>query len=59
MPGHQAPVALIERSALAPGDVVCGPALIVEEVSTTWLSAGWNCHVDPWGNLLLERHPGA
>jgi N-methylhydantoinase A len=59
MPGHEMPVALIERSTLAPGDRVRGPALIVEEVSTTWLSDGWNCHVDPWGNLLLEQHSGA
>jgi N-methylhydantoinase A len=55
MPGHESPVALIERSMLAPGDRVSGPALIVEEVSTTWLSAGWSCDVDPWGNLLLEQ----
>jgi len=59
MPGHETPVALIERSTLAPGDRVRGPALIVEEVSTTWLSDGWNCHVDPWGNLLLEQQSGA
>jgi len=55
MPGHESPVALIERSMLAPGDRVSGPALILEEVSTTWLSAGWSCDVDPWGNLLLEQ----
>ena len=55
MPGHDAPVPMIERAALAPGETVAGPALIVEEVSTTWLSAGWSCHVDAWGNLLLEH----
>ena len=54
MPGHDAPVPMIERATLAPGETVAGPALIVEEVSTTWLSAGWSCHVDTWGNLLLE-----
>ena len=59
MPGHEMPVALIERSTLAPGDRVRGPALIGEEVSTTGLSDGWNCHVDLWGNLLLEQHSGA
>lgn len=59
MPGYGAPVALIERSMLAPGDRVDGPALIIEEVSTTWLSASWNCEVDAWGNLLLEQQRGA
>jgi N-methylhydantoinase A len=55
MPGHDAPVPMIERATLAAGETVAGPALIVEEVSTTWLSAGWSCHVDAWGNLLLEH----
>ena len=58
MPGHAMPVALIERSTLASGDRVKGPALIVEEVSTTWLSDRWNCCVDPWGSLLLEQDVG-
>ena len=49
---------MIERATLAPGETVAGPALIVEQVSTTWLSAGWSCHVDAWGNLLLEHDAG-
>ena len=55
MPGEDAPVPQFERSCLAPGDEIAGPALIVEEVSTTWLAGGWNCRVDGHGNLLLER----
>jgi N-methylhydantoinase A len=41
--------------SLAPGSRVKGPALIVEEVSTTWLADGWDCRVDERGNLMLER----
>jgi N-methylhydantoinase A/oxoprolinase/acetone carboxylase beta subunit len=55
MPGHNAPVRLIERATLQPDERIEGPALILEEVSTTWLSSGWHCHVDPYGNLLLEQ----
>ncbi|MEJ2322639.1 MAG: hydantoinase/oxoprolinase family protein [Gammaproteobacteria bacterium] len=55
MPGYDAFVPQFERASLCAGDVIDGPALIVEEVSTTWLSAAWRCHVDQHGNLLLER----
>ncbi|MGD8556035.1 MAG: hydantoinase/oxoprolinase family protein [Chromatiales bacterium] len=55
MPGYDTPVRSIERAALEPGDRIEGPALILEEVSTTWLSDGWHCLVDPCGNLLLEQ----
>jgi N-methylhydantoinase A len=57
MPGYDAPVPQFERASLCAGDHIDGPALIVEEVSTTWLSDVWRCHVDPHGNLLLEREP--
>jgi N-methylhydantoinase A len=42
------------REQLAPGQVLEGPALITETVSTTWLAPGWHCLVDPYGNLILE-----
>ncbi len=43
------------RAALAVGQVVDGPALITEQVSTTYLAPGWRCRVDPVGNLALNR----
>jgi len=42
------------RQALAPGQVLEGPALVTEQVSTTWLAPGWLCQVDPYGNLILS-----
>jgi N-methylhydantoinase A len=42
------------REQLGPGQVLEGPALITETVSTTWLAPGWHCLVDPYGNLILE-----
>jgi N-methylhydantoinase A len=32
-----------------------GPALITEQVATTWIEPGWQCHVDHYGNLILMR----
>ena len=53
--GHPEGVALWERKGLAVAQRFVGPALIVEQVSTTWLAPDWHCTVDPHGNLLLER----
>ncbi len=43
------------REALAPEQVIVGPALVSEAVATTWIAPGWTCRVDAWGNLRLER----
>jgi len=53
--GYSEPVPVWSRSELYAGQVLTGPALVTETVATTWLPAGWRCHVDPVGNLLLER----
>jgi len=45
------------RAALAPGEFVEGPAIISEQVATTWLAEGWHCKVDEVGNLLLCSVP--
>ncbi|MEW8625494.1 MAG: hydantoinase/oxoprolinase family protein [Candidatus Thiodiazotropha sp.] len=57
LPGEDAPVARYERSELALGQSIEGPALINEMASTTWLARGWRCEVDAAGNLILERQP--
>jgi N-methylhydantoinase A len=43
------------RDQLAAGQVFAGPALVTETVATTWLPGGWECRVDPMGNLQLTR----
>ena len=53
--GIGAPVPVYERSRLLSGQEVSGPAVITEEVSTTWLAPQWECRVDAIGNLLLKR----
>ncbi|MCU7935598.1 MAG: hydantoinase/oxoprolinase family protein [Candidatus Thiodiazotropha sp. (ex Dulcina madagascariensis)] len=54
LPGIEQPVPRYERSGLAEGQSVRGPALITEMASTTWLEAGWRCTLDSAQNLLLQ-----
>ena len=49
----QAPV--YRRDALQSGHRVKGPAIIVENTSTTLLEPGWQASASPAGHLLLER----
>ena len=42
------------RDALIPGELIRGPAIISEQVATTWLAGGWNCRMDEKGSLLLR-----
>jgi 5-oxoprolinase (ATP-hydrolysing) len=53
-----AEVDLLPRSALRPGRVVHGPALITEDFATTVLEPGWQAAVTARGDLLLTRPGG-
>ncbi|MFD0855126.1 hydantoinase/oxoprolinase family protein, partial [Actinomadura adrarensis] len=44
-----------ERSRLAPGDVIEGPAIIQEFGSTVPLHPGFRAETDPYGNLVVTR----
>ncbi|HEV7661314.1 MAG TPA: hydantoinase B/oxoprolinase family protein [Allosphingosinicella sp.] len=46
---------LYERDDLASGDVIPGPALIIDPSATTVVEPGWRAQVDPLGNLILTR----
>jgi N-methylhydantoinase A len=54
MPGIEEPVAVINRAGLSVGQKICGPALITETSSTSWLAKGWCAEVDGVGNLLFS-----
>ena len=45
---------LYERAWLLPGARLLGPALVVEESSTTYVPGDAKCSVDAHGNLILE-----
>jgi len=48
-------VPVYQREKLIESQVLEGPALITEKVSTTWLAEGWQAHLHESGNLLLKR----
>jgi len=49
---HQ--VAVYERSALQPGSVLTGPALIIQYDTTTLVPPQWHMRVDAFSNLIIE-----
>jgi len=52
--GIDGPVEIFQREKLRLGDVIEGPALVTEQVSTTFIAADWRGMVDGVGNLVLE-----
>jgi N-methylhydantoinase A len=53
--GIRGEVPVFERGRLGAEQRIEGPALITEEVATTWIAPGWRCRVDATGNLRLSR----
>src|SRR5262245_29010075 len=52
-------VPVFERSHLQPGSTIAGPALIVEEGTSTYASPGFDVAVDAGGALVLTAKPAA
>ncbi len=50
--GHGMPCPY-DREKLRAGNVLAGPALVIEPFATTLLPVGWRAQVDKWGNLIL------
>lgn len=48
-------IAVYARDSLQCGQVLTGPAVVTEQVATTWVEAGWSARVDAYGNLQLCR----
>ena len=55
--GSSIDVALYRREKLAPGAKLAGPAVIVEDETSTFVSAGFTAHVDGTGCIVMERKP--
>ncbi len=53
--GYPEGVQLYQREQLQAGQLIEGPALVLEKVSTTLIDRNWNCRVDAVGNLQLTR----
>jgi len=44
-----------QRDELACGQTISGPAIITEQVATTYIQDGWAARADEQGNLILHR----
>ncbi|MGZ5469680.1 MAG: hydantoinase/oxoprolinase family protein, partial [Candidatus Aminicenantales bacterium] len=44
-----------DRSKLRPGNVLAGPALIIDPESTAFLPPGYRAAVDPYLNLVIRK----
>ena len=53
-----AAAAVHRREQLAPGEALAGPAVIVEDQTTTVVPDGFRATVDPLGYLVLDRVDG-
>jgi N-methylhydantoinase A len=46
---------IYERGKLTPGNAVEGPAVVVQDDTTTVIEPGYRGAVDPFGNILIEE----
>ena len=53
--GAQRDTPLYDRGDLLPGDVIRGPAIIIEPISTIVIEPGWRASFTARGHLVLER----
>jgi N-methylhydantoinase A len=51
-------VAIYERASLAPGATLPGPAVIVEDETSTVVSRAFDARIDRFGYIELTRRPG-
>jgi len=57
--GEVAEWAVYDRTALAPGTTVSGPAIVAEAETSTLVGPGWTCRMDGMGYLELTRREPA
>ena len=53
--GAEVPAGLYLRSDLRPGDYLSGPALIVEEQTTSMVTSAYAMIVNQLGHLIMQR----
>jgi 5-oxoprolinase (ATP-hydrolysing) len=46
---------IYKRDAIAPGDIINGPAIIAEQNATTVVEPGWQAEVTRYNHLVLKR----
>jgi N-methylhydantoinase A len=55
--GRTMQVGLHDRTDLPPGSVIAGPALIVEDETTTLVTATYTARINALGHIVMTRSP--
>lgn len=53
--GNGVGVAAFDRESFYPGFRFHGPALVLEDTSTIFITPGYRCEVDGWGSIIASR----
>ncbi|TXH34344.1 MAG: 5-oxoprolinase [Rhodospirillaceae bacterium] len=54
--GKELSAPVFDRIALRPGQLVNGPAIVLDPTSTTVIEPGWRVHLTERGHLVVERY---
>jgi N-methylhydantoinase A len=54
--GAEIDAGLFNRRDLNPGSRFAGPAVVIQDDATTWVTPGFHGQVDAYGNLILRRN---
>ncbi|MGI9394280.1 MAG: hydantoinase/oxoprolinase family protein, partial [Boseongicola sp.] len=57
--GQRRPAGIFNRNELRAGDILQGPALVIEPQTTTLVSADFRAEIDRYGNICLTREKEA
>jgi N-methylhydantoinase A len=57
--GEHRPVPRYRRDRLAPGACLAGPAVIIEDETSTYVTAGFDAWIDDAGCIIMERRRAA
>jgi N-methylhydantoinase A len=53
--GQLIEIPLYRREDMAPGTTIAGPAVIAEDETSTFVSVGFDAHIDGAGSIVMER----
>ena len=53
--GEVIEIPLYRREDMAPGATIAGPAVIAEDETSTFVSTGFDAHIDGAGSIVMER----
>jgi len=53
--GTEVDAQVVPRDRLGPGDMVTGPAVVIQPDTTTFVDRGWRANAGEWGDMILTR----